>query len=988
VVALARAGHLAEATALFLKRPGQRGASNLITEQAKQRGDLDAAFLIYRTLVERSPPPNGIVINAMASACRRCGQPGRALALMDDIMRFDIALDKLGVSLLAAVCGEAGDATAANKLLAIIRQRQAGLIPNVTDCGQLVRALVAGVGHTTTTTTPCAAGSPGGGTSRHDDRMRLDAALSVLELMDQRKIPPDAKLFSMLLPLCTKLGDLEAGQQLHARILSSGIEVNNFLASALINLYARLGSLDDAVAEYNKLLATGQRPNPVVLNALASSYWRHSKPGEVVRLLSVDAEKLGVALDEMGFHLLAAACGETGDAQTAIKLLTRMRHRSEFKPDGADFGQLMKALVTYSDAPTDTTYSSTGRDDDRMRLDAALSMLELMDQRKIPPDVKICSMLLFLAMKAGDLEAGRRLHRRIVARHIEADSFLSSTLVNLYARLDSLDDALAEYKKLLATGQRPNQIALTGLASYFWRHGKPGEVVRLLSVDAEKLGVALDEMGFHLLAAACGETGDAQMAIKLLSRIDHFGFKPNAVDCAQLVRAILADNDAGSAQDHGGQVKRARLAQALSVVDFMDQNGIVPSTQHIFADLMSACGVAGELGLGQQLHARILERDVIPDDMTTAALISMYSQCGYLEASIGVFYDFKRLNHTRGEGQLQQQQGDVPKQGVSSWTAMIHALGQHGRGSEAVQLFHRMLQWQQTTTTTTSRDGEEPAPNEVTLIAVLNACSHAGLVDDALSIYESMARGSFRFEPDDRHHVCMVDVLGRAGRLDDAEKWINNHMKHHGGDPVVWKALLGACRKHGDVMRAERVAGIIHSVSPQDATSRVLLGNIYGKASQWLDKERVWEQMKQDGVKKIPGVSWIVVDGERHTFTVEDTKHPRAKDIHAKLNSLWAQIKEAGYQVNKAVVTRQFEDEEAKDCHLRQHSEKIAIAYGLMSTPPKTTLRVFKNLRVCPDCHEATKHIAKVTGRQIILRDANRFHHFSPYGQCSCGDYW
>jgi hypothetical protein len=231
-----------------------------------------------------------------------------------------------------------------------------------------------------------------------------------------------------------------------------------------------------------------------------------------------------------------------------------------------------------------------------------------------------------------------------------------------------------------------------------------------------------------------------------------------------------------------------------------------------------------------------------------------------------------------------------------------------------------------------------------------------------------------------------VDALGRAGQLRKAEEFIMGNIAQP--DEVTWRTLLGACRIHGDVARAERIANHLRALAPKDAASRVLLGNVYARAGRWEDQDRVRQQMREDRVRKQPGVSWIVLDGKRHIFMVEDKSHPKSKPIHDALNLLWEQIKASGYTPDTSVVTREMDSEEAKDCHLRQHSEKLAMALGIISTPPGTTLRVYKNLRVCPDCHEATKAIARLTQREIIVRDANRFHHFTVDGRCSCNNYW
>jgi len=166
----------------------------------------------------------------------------------------------------------------------------------------------------------------------------------------------------------------------------------------------------------------------------------------------------------------------------------------------------------------------------------------------------------------------------------------------------------------------------------------------------------------------------------------------------------------------------------------------------------------------------------------------------------------------------------------------------------------------------------------------------------------------------------------------------------------------------------------------------VLLSNIYAAAGKWEEVLWVRTMMQERGVRKEPGRSWIEVDNKVQDFVVADTSHPETKEIYAELRRLSERIKAEGYIPDTRLVLRNI-DEEEKELALCSHSEKLAIAYGLMRTPLGEPIRVFKNLRVCSDCHTATKFISKVTEREIVVRDANRFHHFQN-GVCSCGDYW
>lgn len=295
---------------------------------------------------------------------------------------------------------------------------------------------------------------------------------------------------------------------------------------------------------------------------------------------------------------------------------------------------------------------------------------------------------------------------------------------------------------------------------------------------------------------------------------------------------------------------------------------------------------------------------------------------------------------------------------------------QHGRCREALEYFEQMKK-------------EGIKPDKITFTSVLSACTHVGLVEEGRKHFRSMFV-EYGIIPMGEHYSCFVDLLGRAGRLEEAEVVILSMPFKPGAS--VWGALLSACRVHSDVERAERAAENVLKLDPADAGAYVALSNIYSAAGRYEDAEKIRQVMDNRAVIKEPGQSWIEVDGKIHVFHVEDKSHPQNDEIYAALNRLTEQIKEVGYVPDTSFVLHDM-DELQKERLLCSHSERLAISYGLISTPPGTPIRIVKNLRVCGDCHTATKFISKVVSREIVARDAHRFHHFVD-GVCSCGDYW
>lgn len=230
----------------------------------------------------------------------------------------------------------------------------------------------------------------------------------------------------------------------------------------------------------------------------------------------------------------------------------------------------------------------------------------------------------------------------------------------------------------------------------------------------------------------------------------------------------------------------------------------------------------------------------------------------------------------------------------------------------------------------------------------------------------------------------MVDLLGRGGCLIEARELIENMPILP--DAGIWGALLGACRTHGDLELAEHAVVRLLELEPWNAGNYVLLSNIYATKGRWDDVERLRDKMKGRRIQKTPGSSSIEIECSIHEFVIGDRSHPRSKEIYDKLDELAMQLKLAGYVPEMDSVLHDICEEE-KQHALNVHSEKLAIAFGLISTAPGMPIRVVKNLRVCKDCHSATKLLSKIVGREIIVRDRIRFHHFRE-GTCSCKDFW
>lgn len=393
--------------------------------------------------------------------------------------------------------------------------------------------------------------------------------------------------------------------------------------------------------------------------------------------------------------------------------------------------------------------------------------------------------------------------------------------------------------------------------------------------------------------------------------------------------------------------------EALDLFHTMLQAGPKPNEFTLVSALV-ACANLAALDQGRWIHVYIDKGEIKMNEKLLASLIDMYAKCGQIESASKVFFNEHGLRRK-----------------VWPWNAIIGGFAMHGKSKEAIDIFEQMKI-------------EKVSPNKVTFVALLNACSHGNMIDQGRGYFKSMAT-SYGIEPEIEHYGCMVDLLGRAGFLKEAEEIISSMPM--APDAAIWGALLGACRIHKDMKRAERVGKIVKELDPNHIGCHVLLANIYSASRRWNEAKMVREKIKLNGRKKIPGCSSIELNGVFHQFLVGDRSHPQTKQLYLFLDEMTAKLKIAGYFPEFGEVLLDIDDEEDKETALSKHSEKLAIAFGLMNTAPGTPIRIVKNLRVCGDCHQATKFISKVYDREIIVRDRIRYHHFKN-GICSCKDYW
>uniref|UniRef100_K4A609 DYW domain-containing protein n=1 Tax=Setaria italica TaxID=4555 RepID=K4A609_SETIT len=399
-----------------------------------------------------------------------------------------------------------------------------------------------------------------------------------------------------------------------------------------------------------------------------------------------------------------------------------------------------------------------------------------------------------------------------------------------------------------------------------------------------------------------------------------------------------------------GYVQNGKAEEAFLVFKKMQACNVEPDVATMVS-LIPACSHLAALQHGRCSHCSVIIRGLASETSICNALIDMYAKCGRIDLSRQVF-------------------DKMAARDIVSWNTMIAGYGIHGLGKEATTLFLGMK-------------NQGFAPDDVTFICLISACSHSGLVTEGKHWFNMMTQ-KYGILPRMEHYICMVDLLARGGFLDEAYQFIQSMPLK--ADVRVWGALLGACRIHKNIDLGKQVSRMIQKLGPEGTGNFVLLSNIFSAAGRFNEAAEVRVIQKVKGFKKSPGCSWIEINGSLHAFVGGDQSHPRSPDIYQELDNILIDIKKLGYQADTSFVLQDLEEEE-KEKALLCHSEKLAIAFGILSLGEDKTIFVTKNLRVCGDCHTAIKYMTLVRNRSIIVRDANRFHHFKN-GQCSCGDFW
>ncbi|KAH0703515.1 pentatricopeptide repeat-containing protein At1g08070, chloroplastic-like [Solanum tuberosum] len=457
-----------------------------------------------------------------------------------------------------------------------------------------------------------------------------------------------------------------------------------------------------------------------------------------------------------------------------------------------------------------------------------------------------------------------------------------------------------------------------------------GEVGKSIHCNAIQLGFTSDVYTNTALVYMYGICGQPDDAHQLFDEIPE--------------RNVVTWNSLITSYTHNRMFR-----EAIDVFREMLASGVKPG-EVTMVGVLSACSHLGTLSQGRWIHDYIVKNRLRVNVYVGTALIDMYAKCGDIDEAKKVFETMGLKN-------------------IYTWNVLISAYAMNGQGEAALQTFDRMIV-------------EDLKPDHVTFLGVLCACCHQGFVEEGRRLFSSMIN-QFGLQPKIVHYGCMIDLLGRGGFLDEAMQII--HSMKLKPDAIIWRTLLGACRFHGREELGEFAFRKLLELEPTNGENYVLISNVHTQKKKWTEVGEVRELMDSGGIKKIPGCSSIEIENAVYEFKASDPLKTGNEEIHKMLQDMKNQLKLAGYVPETEIALYDINEEE-KEHNLIYHSEKLALAFGLLHSS-EPTLRIMKNLRICQDCHQFFKLASAVYKRNIVVRDIKRFHHFTG-GLCSCKDYW
>ncbi|XP_057431172.1 pentatricopeptide repeat-containing protein At4g21300 [Lotus japonicus] len=706
---------------------------------------------------------------------------------------------------------------------------------------------------------------------------RFDFAMLFYFKMLGSNVAPDKYTFPYVVKACGGLNSVPLCKMVHDMIRSLGLSMDLFVGSSLIKLYADNGHINDARRVFDELPV---RDN-VLWNVMLNGYKKVGDFDNAIRtfqemrnsncmpnsvtfacILSI-CDTRGMLNIGMQLHDLVIGSGFQFDSQVANTLIAMY----------SKCGNLFYAHKVFNTMPLTDTVTWNGLIAGYVQngfTDEAAPLFNAMISAGVKPDSITFASFLPCILESGSLKHCKEIHSYIVRHGVALDVYLKSALIDTYSKGGEVEMAC----KIFQQNTLVDVAVCTAMISGYVLNGLNTDAISIFRWLIQE-GMVPNCLTMASVLPACAALASLKLGkelhcVILKKRLEHVCQVGSAITdmYAKCGRVDLAY------QFFRRTTERDSVCWNSMIANF-SQNGKPEMAIDLFREMgvsgtkfdsvslssaLSACANLPALYYGKALHGFVVRNAFTSDTFVASALIDMYSKCGKLALARCVF-------------DLMDWKNEV------SWNSIIASYGNHGCPRECLDLFHKMVE-------------AGIHPDHVTFLVIISACGHAGLVDEGIHYFRCMTE-EYRICARMEHYACMVDLYGRAGRLHEAFDTIKS--MPFTPDAGVWGTLLGACRIHGNVELAKLASRHLFELDPKNSGYYVLLSNVHAGVGEWKDVLKIRSLMKEKGVQKIPGYSWIDVNGGTHMFSAADGSHPQSVEIYMILKSLLLELRKQGY---------------------------------------------------------------------------------------------
>lgn len=615
----------------------------------------------------------------------------------------------------------------------------------------------------------------------------------------------------------------------------------------IIKSHVDFGYIEKALFLYRKMRKEGVKHDrftfPIINRAVRSI----NADAEFAKLIHCVAVKMGFGFDLYFGNTMVEIYGKCGCFSNAYKMFDEMFERD---------------LVTWTSMISGCFYEGNVAE--------AFTLFKKM-RLEMEPNAVTVIVLLQGCSRWGSFIGGKQTHGYVIKSGVLADGSVLNSVLKMYTTMGSVEEVETFFREIF---QR-DIVSWNTLISYYSLRGDVGEVADRFCKMQVEVKVSMETLTLVISAfAKSGNLSQGEIlhccALKLglhddvlqTSLLDFYakcGLLKNSI---QLFKGISSRNSIAWSAMLSGYIQNGFFKEAIVLFKEMQAAGLHP-TPEILGNIVHACAHVGALEVGKEMHGYSIKN----------MFHSPKKEGTYLELETSI------LNMYIRNGSISSARACFNRmlvKDIVAWTSMIEGYGIHGLGSDALKLFDQMVE-------------EGATPNCVTFLSLLSACSHSGLVSEGCYVFYSM-KWRFSIEPDLDHYTCMVDLLGRAGKLKEALATIMKMLAFP--DSRIWGALLAGSRVHGHKKVGEYAAQRLLELESDNVGYHTLLSNVQASTGQWAEVEEVRRAMFEKNLKKQPGWSYIAENKHIHCFVCGDKSHNQVEEIYEVLGCLIRQAQE------------------------------------------------------------------------------------------------